>query len=99
VQFVVFKNGIFSARYMRRFTIKNGRYSDTQIMTALKQAGGRVPVLEVCCEHGITSASFYNWREQFGGMDASLIFKIKDMAEENRGLNRMYAKMSMETTV
>jgi len=55
-----------------------------------------VPVSEPCREHGMSSASFYKWRAKFGGMDASLISEMKDMAEENRRLKRMYAEMSMQ---
>ena len=76
--------------------MKNGRYSDAQIMAVLKQAEGSVPVSELCREHGMSSASFYKWRAKFGGMDASLISEMKDMAEENRRLKRMYAEMSMQ---
>ena len=76
--------------------MKNGRYSDVQIMAVLKQAEGGVPVSELCREHGMSSASFYKWRAKFGGMDASLMSEMKDMAEENRRLKRMYAEMSMQ---
>lgn len=62
----------------------------------LKQAEGGVPVSELCSEHGMSSASFFSWRAKFGGMDASLISEMKDMAEENRRLKRMYAEMSMQ---
>ena len=68
--------------------MKNGRYSDAQIMGILKQAEGGTPVSELCREHGMSSASFYKWRAKFGGMDASLISEMKDMAEENRRLKR-----------
>jgi len=54
------------------------------------------PVSELCREHGMSSVSFYKWRAKFGGMDASLISEMKDMAEENRRLKRMYAEMSMQ---
>ena len=76
--------------------MKNGRYSDAQIMAVLKQAEGGVPVSELCREHGMSSASFYKWRAKFGRMDASMISEMKDMAEENRRLKRMYAEMSMQ---
>ncbi len=62
----------------------------------LKQAESGVPVSELCREHGMSSASFYKWRAKFGGMDASMISEMKDMAEENRRLKRMYAEMSMQ---
>lgn len=76
--------------------MKNGRFSDAQIMTILKQAEGGVPVSELCREHGMSSASFYKWRAKFGGMDTSLIAEMKDMAEQNRRLKKMYAEMSMQ---
>jgi putative transposase len=76
--------------------MKNGRVSDTQIMGILKQAEAGVPVSELCREHGISSASFCNWRAKFGGMDASVVSQMKAMADENRRLTRMYAEMSMQ---
>ncbi len=81
---------------MRRGAKKNGRFSDAQILGILKQAEGGVPVSELCREHGMSSASFYEWRAKFGGMDASLIGEMKDMAEQNRRLKKMYAEMSMQ---
>ena len=76
--------------------MKKSRYSDSQIISILKQAEAGTPVPELCREHGMSSASFYKWRAKFGGMDASLISEMKDMAEENRRLKRMYAEMSMQ---
>jgi len=55
-----------------------------------------VPVSELCREHGMSSASFYKWRAKFGGMDASLMSEMKDMAEEDRRLKRMHAEKSMQ---
>ena len=76
--------------------MKTARYSDAQIMGILRQAEGGVPVSELCREHGMSGASFYKWRAKFGGMDASLIAEMKDMAEQNRRLKKMYAEMSMQ---
>ena len=76
--------------------MKNGRFSDGQIMGILKQAEGGVPVSELCREHGMSSASFYNWRAKFGGMDASMISELKDMADQNKRLKKMYAELSMQ---
>ena len=50
-------------------------------MGILKQAEGGMPVSELCREHEMSSASFYKWRAEFGGTDASLIGEMKDMAE------------------
>ena len=76
--------------------MKNGRFSDAQIMVILKRAESGVPVSELCREHGMSSASFYKWRAKFGGMDASMVSRMKTIADENRRLKRMYAEMSMQ---
>ncbi len=76
--------------------MKNGRFSDAQNMGILKQAEGSVPVSELCREYGMSSASFYKWRAKFGGMDASLIAEMKDLAEQDRRVKKMHAEMSMQ---
>jgi putative transposase len=75
--------------------MKNGRFSDAQIMSMLKQAQSGVPVAELCLRYGVSTARFYKWWAKFGDMDASLIAEMKDMAEQNRRLKKMYAEMSM----
>jgi len=77
--------------------MKQSKYSDAQIMSILKQAEGGVPVSELCREHGMSNASFYKWRSKFGGMDASLISRMKALEEENKRLKKMYAEKSMQT--
>jgi len=76
--------------------LKKSRYTDSQIISILKQAEAGTPVPELCREHGMSSASFYKWRTKFGGMDASMISQMKALADENRRLKRMYAEMSMQ---
>ncbi len=48
--------------------MKTTRYSETQIMAILRQAEDGIPVSELCCEHGMSNASFYKWRAKYGGM-------------------------------
>jgi len=76
--------------------MKKSKYSDAQIMGILNQAENGVPVADLCREHGMSSASFYKWRAKFGGMDASLISRMKALDEENRRLKKMYAEKSMQ---
>ena len=75
--------------------MKQSKYSDAQILSILKQAESGVPVSELCREHGMSNASFYKWRAKFGGMDASLISRMKALEEENKRLKKMYAEKSM----
>ncbi len=53
--------------------MKKLRFTDSQIMTILKQAEAGTPVAELCREHGMSNASFYKWCSRFGGMDASMM--------------------------
>ena len=53
--------------------MKTSRYSDSQILSILKQAENGIAVPELCREHGMSSATFYKWRAKYGGMDASLM--------------------------
>jgi len=76
--------------------MKKSRFTDAQILAILKQGEGGVPVADLCREHGISNATFYNWRSKFGGMDASLLSDMRSMADENRRLKKMYAEMAMQ---
>lgn len=71
--------------------MKKSRFTDSQIIAVLKQAEAGTPVPELCREHGISSATFYKWRSKFGGMDVSMVGRMKELEEENRRLKKMYA--------
>ena len=70
--------------------MKTSRYSDSQIMAILKQNEAGTSVSDLCREHGMSSASFYKWRAKYGGMDASLMKRMKELEDENRLLKKMY---------
>jgi len=76
--------------------MKKSRFSDAQILAILKQGESGVPVANLCREHGISTATYYNWRSKYGGMDASLMSEMKTVAEENHRLKKMYAEMAMQ---
>ena len=79
--------------------MKKSRYSDSQIMAILKQAEAGTPVPELCREHGMSSATFYKWRAKYGGMDVSLIARMKELEEENRRLKKMYAEERIKAEI
>ena len=79
--------------------MKTSRYSDSQILGILKQAVGGVPVSALCREHGMSSATFYKWRAKYGGMDASLMARMKELEKENAKLKKMYAEAQMKSEV
>ena len=79
--------------------MKKSRYSDSQIINILKQAEAGTPVSSLCREHGMSSASFYKWRSKFGGMDASMMTRMKELEAENTRLKRMYADLHLQNDV
>ena len=79
--------------------MKRSRFSDNQILSILKQAEAGVPISELCREHGMSTATFYNWRSKYGGMDASMMSRLKELAEENRRLKKMYAEERLKAEV
>ena len=72
--------------------MKKSRYSDSQILAILKQAEAGTPIPVLCREHGMSNATFYKWRAKFGGMDASMMKRMKELEDENRRLKKMYAE-------
>ncbi len=77
--------------------MRKSRFTDSQIMAILKQAENGVPVPELCREHGMSSATFYKWRSKYGGMDASMMKRLKDLEDENRRLKKMYAEERLKS--
>ena len=71
--------------------MKKSHFTDSQIIAVLKQAEAGTPVPELCREHGISSATFYKWRSKFGGMEVSMVARMKELEDENRRLKKMYA--------
>ena len=79
--------------------MRKSRYSDSQIIAILKQAEAGTPVPALCREHGMSSALFYKWRSKFGGMDASMIKRLKELESENARLKKMYADVQLQNEV
>lgn len=79
--------------------MKKSKYSDSQILAILKQAEAGAPVPELCREHGMSAATFYKWRSKYGGMDASLMTRLKELEEENRRLKKMYAEERLKAEI
>ena len=79
--------------------MKKSRFTGSQIIAVLKQAEAGTPVPDLCREHGISSATFYKWRSKFGGMDASLMARLKELEDENRRLKKMYAEERLKAEI
>jgi putative transposase len=76
--------------------MKNSRFTESQIVSILKEADAGAKVKEICRRHGISDVTFYNWKSKYGGMQASDLKRLKEMEAELSKLKRMYADLSME---
>lgn len=79
--------------------MKKTRHTDSQIIAILKQNETGTSVADLCREHGMSQASFYKWRSKYGGMDASLMKRMKELEDENRRLKRMYAEEKLKAEI
>ena len=76
--------------------MRSNRFSESQIVAILKQQETGVKVVAICREHGISAATFYKWRSKYGGMDASMLKRVKELEAENTRLKKMYADVQLE---
>jgi putative transposase len=76
--------------------MKRSRFTESQIVSILKEAAAGMKVNEVCRKHGISDATFYNWKSKYGGMEASQLKKMKELEAELTQYKRMYAELAHE---
>jgi putative transposase len=79
--------------------MKSSRFNDQQILAILKQAEAGIPVVDLCREHNIGNSTFYKWRSKYGGMDASLMKRMKELETENARLKKMYAEEKLKAEI
>lgn len=75
--------------------MRKSKFTESQIMSALKQAEAGVPVNEVARQMGVSPALFYRWRAKYGGLEASELSRLRELEDENRRLKQMYADLSL----
>lgn len=76
--------------------MKKSRFTESQIVSILKETDAGVPVNEIWRKHGISSATYYKWKAKYGGFDVSKLKRTKELEAENAKLKRMFAELSME---
>lgn len=75
--------------------MKKSRFTESQIIKAIKEHENGRDSKEICRELGISTATFYNWRQRYGGMEVSELKKYKELEAEHNRLKRMYAELSL----
>ena len=76
--------------------MKKSRYSEEQIIAVLKEHQAGIPVADLCRKHGISEATFYNWRSRYGGMEVSDARRLKSLEDENRRLKKLLAESMLD---
>lgn len=79
--------------------MKNSRFTETQIIGAIKEYEAGKSVADLCRELGINKATFYNWNKKYSGMESQDLKRLKELEEENRRLKQMYAELAMDNKV
>ena len=79
--------------------MKPSKFTDSQIMDALKPVDAGLAVHDACRELGISSATFYKWRAKYGGMDISMMARMKGLEAENALLKKMYIEEKLKAEI
>lgn len=76
--------------------MRTSKFTETQIVSILKQADAGVPVKDICRQAGISTATYYQWKSKYGGLEASELRRVKELEAENAKLKRMYAELALD---
>lgn len=76
--------------------MKKNRFSEEQIVGILKQGEAGMATADLCRQHGISNATFYNWKAKYGGLEVSEAQRLKQLEEENRKLKRIVADQAID---
>lgn len=79
--------------------MKRSKFTDSQIMEALKRVDAGLAVPDICRELAISTATFYKWCSKYGGMDASMMARMKELEAENARLKKMYIEEKLKAEI
>jgi putative transposase len=75
--------------------MKKSKFTEAQIVKAIQEHEGGRKAEDICRELGISTVSFYKWRQRYGGLQVAELKRLKDLEEENAKLKKMYANLSL----
>lgn len=76
--------------------MRKSRFTEAQILAILGEGEAGLPVAEVCRKHGISTATYYQWKSKYAGMSVGELKRVKELEAENGKLKRMYAELALE---
>jgi len=76
--------------------MKKSQFTESQILAVLKEGEAGVPVAQIMRKHGISQATYYNWKSKYGGASVAELKRLKELQAENAKLKRMYADLALE---
>lgn len=79
--------------------MRTSKFTNEQIVQALRQAEAGTPVLEICRKLGVSEQTFYRWKKKFTGLDTSDIRELRQLRDENRKLKQLVADLSLDKTI
>ncbi len=79
--------------------MRKSKFTDSQIMAMLKQAESGIPIQDICRDNGVSTAMFYRWRSKYGGMDTSMVKRLKELERENALLKKMYTEEKLKNEI
>ena len=79
--------------------MKKSKFSDSQIMSILKQNEAGLKVPDLCREHGISQGTFYNWKSKYGGMEAHQLAQLKELEKQLSQYKKIVAELTLENVV
>ncbi len=72
------------------------RFTESQVLAILGEDEAGMPVAEVCRKHGISNATYYQWKSKYAGMSVNELKRVEELEAENGRLKRMYAELALE---
>ena len=81
------------------FYMRRSKFTDSQIMDAVKRVEAGFTEPDICRDLGISTATFYKWRAKYGDIDVSMISRMKELEDENRRLKKMYLEEKLKAEI